>query len=242
MGGTVERIVVFLCSLQAKRSILRLFWSFQEHLDVTDELGIVSSFMFNKLPKVLSSIACNEANEIVVTVSSDGVPLYKSSKSQLILLTMNVVGVANLPQIPIGVYHGVKKPSVMKPFSVLFYSGDAAQRAWIAGVKGHTAKNGCHMCDQVGKKIGTRLVFSTKRGNPRTDVNFAMRECTDHHQPEFLNEPTPLKEIGTGMVTQIPLDPMHLIDRGVCSNKVYFITKQFSFNPIQNCIFANASK
>lgn len=199
----------------------------------------------NMLTKI-NHPSLRDADEIVVTVSSDGVPLYKSSKTQLIPMTINILGVKNMPQIPIGIYHGVKKPSlkeylkdycsevpklirdgvsvtsekVNKPFSVLFYSGDAPQRAWLAGVKGHTAKNGCHMCDQVASKIGNRLTYSTKRGNPRTDVSFALRSCPDHHQPHFLNEPTPLEEIGTGMVSQIPLDPMHLIDRGVSSKSL----------------------
>lgn len=194
----------------------------------------------------INNPSLRDINEIVITVSSDGMPLFRSSKSHLIPITMNVVGVENMPQVPIGIYHGAQKPllkdylkdyctevprllrdgvlvtseRIRKPFSVLFYGGDAPQRAWMAGVKGHTACNGCHMCDQVGKKVGRRLTFSTKKGNPRTDISFALRECIGHHQPEFLNELTPLEQIGTGMVSQIPLDSMHLIDRGVSAKTV----------------------
>lgn len=199
----------------------------------------------NMLTKI-NNPSLRDASEIVITVSSDGIPLYKSSKSQLIPITGHVVGIKHMSQFPIGVYHGIKKPSlndylkdlceeyprlmrdgvlvtndeIRKPFSLLFFSGDAPQRAWMAGVKGHTSKNGCHMCDQVAKKINNTLTFSTTRGEPRTDESFTARSCPDHHQPEFLNEPSPLEASGIGMVTQIPLESMHLIDRGVTGKTV----------------------
>lgn len=183
-----------------------------------------------------------DADAIVLKVSSDGVPLFKSSMRQLIPLTGEIVGFKEIPLFPIMIYSGCAKPysadeyfhefcseamrlmregvkvtseQINKPFSILYFGGDAPQRAWMKGVIGHTGKHGCSVCDQIGKKINGRLTYSTTRGCPRTDETFALRSSLEHHQPEFLNRPSLLESCGFGMVTQFPIETMHLIDLGI---------------------------
>lgn len=183
-----------------------------------------------------------DIDAVVLKISSDGVPMFKSSLRQLIPLTAEIVGLKEIPIFPILIYSGVKKPDsvdeyfkdfcseavrlmregvmvtteqINKPFSVLYFGGDTPQRAWMRGVFGHTCKHGCSMCNQVAKKINNRLTYSATRGLPRTDESFASRSSPEHHRPEFLNQPSLLESCGFGMVTQFPLETMHLIDLGV---------------------------
>lgn len=79
-------------------------------------------------------------------------------------------------------------------------------------------KNGCHICDQVGRKTNNRLTYSTRRGLPRTDESFALRYSPEHYKSELFNKPTALES--SGMVTQFPVEPMHLLGLGVCKKKL----------------------
>lgn len=63
----------------------------------------------------------------------------------------------------------------------------------MTGTRGHTSKEGCHVCEVVAKKINKRLTYPTIRGKLRTDESHSLRSDPKHHQPEFSNEPTILE-------------------------------------------------
>lgn len=194
----------------------------------------------NMLTKIDSQLL-RDVDEIILKVCSDGVPKFKDSPSQLMPINGEIVNLQQIPLFTIMMYVGETKPCVdlyfrdfaaeaiqlmkdgvlvstsriRKPFSVLLFCGDAPQRAYMTATKGHTAKHGCHCCDVVAKKINNRLTYPTFKGNPRTDESYSLRTHPDHHQPEFLNKPTILESSGFGMVTQVPVEDLHLIHLGV---------------------------
>jgi hypothetical protein len=61
----------------------------------------------------------------------------------------------------------------------------------------------------VGGKRGS-IVYSNIVGTRRNDVDFSNRTCAGHHNAAFLNHPSSLETLGIGMVSQIPIEPMHL--------------------------------
>uniref|UniRef100_A0A1B0DGZ2 FP protein C-terminal domain-containing protein n=1 Tax=Phlebotomus papatasi TaxID=29031 RepID=A0A1B0DGZ2_PHLPP len=89
---------------------------------------------------------------------------------------------------------------------------DSKARAWIAGVIGHTGHHGCGKCNQVGITINSRVVYSTKCGELRSDDGFRQRTDTDHIKFPY---PYGLEMANIKMVSQLPLCPMHLVYLGV---------------------------
>lgn len=65
------------------------------------------------------------------------------------------------------------------------------------------------------KKIDGTLTYSTKRGILITDNDFNLRKYPKHHLSQYLSSKSALENLAISMVTQITLDPMHLIDLGV---------------------------
>lgn len=92
---------------------------------------------------------------------------------------------------------------------------DAPARAFISGTPSHTSKHGCAKCTQVARKIDKVLTYASESGDPITNADFANRKYPEHHSVKYLQQKLPLENISLSMVTQIPLDLMHLIDLGV---------------------------
>lgn len=79
----------------------------------------------------------------------------------------------------------------------------------MKNVKGHTGYHGCEKCTQQGVWKG-RMTFPETDATLRTDEDFNNMIDEDHHVG-----PSPLKDLSIGMVTQFPLDYMHLVCLGV---------------------------
>lgn len=93
---------------------------------------------------------------------------------------------------------------------------DAPARSFLCGVVGHTAKSGCSKCSQLGYKLqNSGMIFQTYTSEPRTDVSFSLRRDKSHHQMHYLCRKSALETANIGMVSQFPIDPMHLIDIGI---------------------------
>lgn len=104
---------------------------------------------------------------------------------------------------------------IRKPFRIRAYICDAPARAFLTGTPSYVANIGCNKCDQYCVRVNGKKTFLTTQGNLRTNQSFEHRLQIGHHQPEFRATPSLLETLGTGMVTQVPNDPMHLIDEGV---------------------------
>ncbi|KAB0795128.1 hypothetical protein PPYR_11967 [Photinus pyralis] len=87
---------------------------------------------------------------------------------------------------------------------------DAPAKAFICGVKHHTGYFGCSKCTEEGDYIERRVVFPELNKPLRTDDSFKNRTQEEYHR-----ESTLVERLGIGMVSQVPLDYMHLVCLGV---------------------------
>ncbi|KAK6183410.1 hypothetical protein SNE40_010899 [Patella caerulea] len=114
------------------------------------------------------------------------------------------------------------------------FNCDAPARAFIKQIKGHTAYFSCERCVQRGEwhdNVTLPCVYSPFR----TDVSFDEMQDEDHHGPI----PTPLRQLSLGLVSQIVLDPMHLVYLGVTRRLIWLWKK----GPVGVCrISANKVK
>lgn len=101
----------------------------------------------------------------------------------------------------------------------LFLSGllsDVLTRSFTTGCIGHNAFHGRRWCSQVEKKVDYETVYSDTEGNnfKFTDEMFRNRIYSERYLSMHKNK-IYLEEININMVSQFPLNPMHLIDLGV---------------------------
>lgn len=100
------------------------------------------------------------------------------------------------------------------------FSCNAPARSFVCGVKGYNSLSGCHKCNQKGKSIQHVTTFSSSIGNLRSDDDYTQRIDQNFHQVKFLDRTLSLESVGVKMITQFPLDVMHLVD--VVVTKKYY--------------------
>lgn len=213
-------------------------------------IGISENLKQKKLGEVLNG-------EIVIDVGIDGLPLFKSSRTCVWPIIGNIINSKQRKNpFLIGCYvgkchpktdlflkqlcdeldhlkEGIEINGIHYAFRVRCFVADAPARAMLTCTKGHCARNGCSKCDQIGRRISNKMIFSNVEGNRRTDENFQNRTDPAHHQFEYLNKKNVLEEIGIGMVSQFVLDPMHLCDLGVMKKILTLFIKEKSITEIQ---------
>lgn len=183
-------------------------------------------------------IHSNDMNKqtLKINVNIDGLPIFKSSKTQF----WPILGMVMEPFISkvfiIGVFCGNQKPidvheyledfvdeMILLERDGLMVEGsdhlfsvelsclicDAPARAYVKQVKSHNAYHGCERCTQRGKWI-SKVTFPETDAPARTDASFDEMRDTDHHVGT-----SPLSRLSFGMVSQFTLDPMHLVYLGV---------------------------
>jgi len=92
---------------------------------------------------------------------------------------------------------------------------DAPARSFLKCIKGHSGYNSCERCVQEGE-WHNKLVFSEMNARLRTDESFIQMTDSDHHHTI-----SPLTELNFGLVSQFPLDYMHLVCLGVVRKIVF---------------------
>lgn len=192
----------------------------------------------NQLKKISHIIS--EITEVIIDINIDGLPLFKSSNQTLWPILGKIVNKQNIKVFLIGTYLGSKKPNSIENYlhdfileaknlsenglninnkKILFkiraFIFDAPAKSFVCGIVGHTSLRGCTKCVQTGKKINNTVVYETKTATAISDQDFLERKYSFFHQNYFQSRKTPLEEIGIKMISQIAIDPMHLIDLGV---------------------------
>lgn len=184
--------------------------------------------------------------KVKVNFNIDGLPLTKSSSSQFWPILACPVEDFYLDPFPVGIFHGSKKPNnavkFLEPFVTeakrIVQSGgilvkgtavevvlncficDAPAKAFISGTKNHNGYFGCSKCIIEGDYCENRIVFLERDCLPRTDSSFANRQQPEHHL-----EKSALEILSVGMVSQLPLDYMHLVCLGVVKRLLQFWVK-----------------
>ncbi|OXA41115.1 hypothetical protein Fcan01_24045 [Folsomia candida] len=106
---------------------------------------------------------------------------------------------------------GISLNSVVYTVVFKYIIADAPARSFNKYVKGHNAYFGCERCYRRGtwKK---RVIYPIKpMPDLYNDMSFRQRIFDSHHK----ESPSPLEMLDFGMISQIPLDYMHLICLGV---------------------------
>ena len=201
--------------------------------------GILSSLRntLNKHVKILT-----EGMTLGLQINVDGLPLFKSSTLQLWPILGLLVTVPMKEPVVIGAYCGPKKPSSateflsdfvteLKELEAGFCFGDknltielhtvvcdTPARAFVKKTKAHNAYHGCDKCQHPGKYQNHRMSFPGPEHPLRTDMSFNLKLDEIHHH----EGPHPFQGIKIGMVTQFPLDYMHLVCLGVVKKMLQF--------------------
>lgn len=187
----------------------------------------------------LSSLA--ECETIVLDIGIDGLSLSKSSKLKIWPILGAFSSSLNSSPFLIGAYVGNHDPEdidnflldlvnelrillvngvnvtprkINKPLFIRCFVCDSPARSFLAGVYGHQANVGCNKCNQHCVRIDGKKTYLTVKGDPRTDETFKQRIHLDHHKDKFKNQLSLLETLNIGMVSQVPNDPMHLVDEG----------------------------
>ena len=171
-------------------------------------------------------------NKLFLQINVDGLPLFKSSNTQF----WPILGLLQGSSEPfiIGLFTGNSKPKDPEEFlndfvtemiqlklndltfdgrvytvNILNFVCDAPARAYLKQVKGHSGYSGCEKCNQRGT-YDKKMLFPETDAPHRTDKSFDDTVDGDHHIG-----PNPLRKLELGMVSQFPLDYMHLVCLGV---------------------------
>lgn len=200
--------------------------------------------------KKIEHLFDSSITEIYIDIGVDGLPLFKSSGTGVWPILCKIVGKDNIDAFLIGTYIGPNKPSnvdtylydFLNEYKELHEDGfnlngrivkctiraficDTPARAFMCGVKGHTSFNGCTKCHQSGWRINNVNTYSTEKHMPRTDESFSERSDKNFHQSYFLYCRSRMEELGIKMISQFPIEPMHMVDLGVTKkilNKIYY--------------------
>lgn len=92
---------------------------------------------------------------------------------------------------------------------------DTPARSFVCGIRGHNSLNGCSKCYQKATSISRVTVYSTSTTNLRTDEDFKNRVDRNFHISKFQDTQMLIESAGIKMITEFPLDVMHLVDLGV---------------------------
>ncbi|KAB0790233.1 hypothetical protein PPYR_15436, partial [Photinus pyralis] len=191
--------------------------------------------VFNAVTKLIDKFF-DTLSSVKINVNVDGLPISKSSGSQVYPILCNLEGNPQAVEM-IGIYHGFEKPTdanmllhdfvtesnslistgfkyknITYPFRVNSFICDAPAKSFITFTKGHTGYSSCSKCYIEGAFSDNRVYFSeTSNLRKRSDVEFRNRFDEDHHVGSSIIETLSHFD----MVYDIPLDYMHLICLGV---------------------------
>ena len=185
-----------------------------------------------------------DEDNLFLDINIDGVPLTKSSNSQL----WPILGSINNSDFVfvIAVFHSFSKPScdylndfiveakqLIKDglnyndryftFSIRSFICDSPARSFLKCIIGHAGYNSCERCCIHGTRVQNRTVFNecTFKESLRDGEKFQNCEYLGDHQKEI----SPLVDLGINCVRQFPLDYMHLVLLGVVKRILIFLTK-----------------
>ena len=173
-------------------------------------------------------------------INVDGLPLFKSSRMQLWPILGQVKDLRELGPFVIALFSSSKKPSSVQEYLADFINEmksiskdgikifdkqysikldalicDAPARSFLKGIKSHSGYHSCERCVQQGE-WHNRLVFMEMDARLRTDQSFLEMTDDDHHHTI-----SPLTELNFGLISQCPLDYMHLVCLGVVRKIVF---------------------
>ncbi|XP_034240385.1 uncharacterized protein LOC117644849 [Thrips palmi] len=105
---------------------------------------------------------------------------------------------------------------------IRFFIADAPARAWIRKVNQHGSYYSCERCTIKGGWKFRRITYDpTCEATLRTNESFE-----EQSQPQYHNGTSTLLSIGISMISQFPLDIMHLVDLGCTKRLLALLLKK----------------
>lgn len=175
-----------------------------------------------------------KVKKILLQINIDGLPIFKSSSTELYPILGLCSDLNYDSPFTIGCFSGTGKPQpielFLKPFieeikqlrlnglnvdnehfevDISCFICDAPARAYLKGIMGHTSRYACEKCTVVGQYRNHRMNFAKENLFP-----LIMDEDFERDKP-YIKQRSPLMDIQIKLVTQFPIDPMHLIFLGV---------------------------
>jgi len=176
-----------------------------------------------------------DEEKLKISFNIDGIPLFKSSKLQLLPILGVIKNFPGMSPFAISVFCWTAKPKPLDRFlndfivelnhlvTHRFRSGkdhffieihsfvcDAPARAFLKCIKQHTGYSSCDKCTEPGKYYKNKIVFTNLRALKRTNKSFREHTDDDHH----INQ-TPLLCLPIDMIKCFPTDYMHNICLGI---------------------------
>lgn len=172
-----------------------------------------------------------------IGINIDGLPIAKSSKSQLWPILISVINFKELRNsvIPIGIFHRFQKPQSIEEFlnpfiidlleiidngltinDTLFtleisnISCDAPAKAFLLNVKSYNAYFGCTSCTEEGTYLEHRMTFPGLDTPLRTNETLRNKTDEEYHKGDSL-----LIRLPINIVEIVVLDYMHNVCLGV---------------------------
>lgn len=198
-----------------------------------------------------SPISVADIETVSLQINIDGLPLFKSSSAQFWPILGKLSTPFNSKPFIIGLYLGNSKPVDVHEYLHSFVVEmkeledsllhipevdhylkvviqciicDAPAKAYVKQVKGHSGYYGCDKCQQKGV-WQSKITFPEVDAPLRTDVQFDEMLNEEHHLG-----PSPFRTLSVGMVSQFPMDYMHLVCLGVVKRLILLWMK----GPIEN--------
>ena len=219
-----------LCTLRNTESLISNKCGGEYH-----HFGLESA-LITYLKSIQAETKNSKTLEVFMKVNCDGLPLSRSSNSQIWPILVNLSVAENISSHTalyiIGIFHGSSKPKDVRLYledfieeynkistieingidcnlKILYFVCDAPARQFLKVIKTHNSYHGCERCVQKGIYKDT-VIFPHTDCELRTDESFKQQFDEDHHKGV-----SPLNELNIGLVSQFVLDPMHLIYLGV---------------------------
>lgn len=187
-----------------------------------------------KVSNLISSLQAQVSSPLItISIGVDGIPLTKSTNKQFWPILGIVDRSINSLPFVIGLFYAETKPTNLDfldefvaectlleengifvedkhwSFRVSSILADAPARSFIKACKSHNSYQGCEKCNLDGEWVG-RVVYPEVKFSRRTDDSFKMQTDKSHHTG--ISSLTKLK---IGLVSQVPLDYLHLVCLGV---------------------------
>ncbi|CAH0559280.1 unnamed protein product [Brassicogethes aeneus] len=175
--------------------------------------------------------AHRDLSQCEICVNIDGLPISKSSGSQLYPILISLFPVNENLVSCVGLYHGYDKPKnannflkefVKKaidltnngvlfnnkviPFRIKAFICDVPAKAFIRCTKGHTGFSSCTKCKQRGEYIVNTVCFPRMSDEERTNEDFLLQVDKLHHTGQTILADIP----NIGLVSCFPVEYMHL--------------------------------
>lgn len=214
-----------------------------------------------KLKLRLRSGFKNHVDKILLQINIDGLPLFKSSSLELYPILVRCIDLVDSSPFTVALYCGTGKPDPLDIFlfdfiqetaklkqdgilyaekcysvDIQLFVCDAPARAYLRQTIGHTGKEACEKCTILGTYHNHRINFAQQNFtafDSKLDTDF-----TSSNPPTYIKGHSPLLNLGIKLVTQFPLDPMHLIFLGVVRRVLlnYFFERSSPFRLSQKII------